>query len=53
MGISKKQVQLGESNDEYVVVKGGLQENDEVYLSEPATAMDKKITLIAKAETNL
>jgi multidrug efflux pump subunit AcrA (membrane-fusion protein) len=44
--ISKQQVVLGKSNDEEVIVEKGLAEGDVVYLSEPASAKDMKITTL-------
>ncbi|PSL33238.1 efflux RND transporter periplasmic adaptor subunit [Chitinophaga ginsengisoli] len=44
--ISKHQVVLGKSNDEEVIVEKGLTEGDVVYLSEPASAKDMKITTL-------
>jgi len=44
--ISKHQVVLGKSNDEEVIVEKGLAEGDVVYLSEPASAKDMKITTL-------
>lgn len=41
--IEKREVKLGKSNDEEVIVLKGLQEGDEVYLAEPASAKDHKI----------
>jgi multidrug efflux pump subunit AcrA (membrane-fusion protein) len=43
---SKQQVVLGKSNDEEVIVEKGLAEGDLVYLSEPASAKDTKITTL-------
>jgi RND family efflux transporter MFP subunit len=45
-GVEKKQVKLGKSNDEEVTVESGLEEGDHIFLSEPAIAKDKKITLL-------
>lgn len=50
VGISKKQVSIGVSNDEFVEILSGLNENDQVYLTEPEAAREKKITLLASAE---
>jgi len=44
--ITKQQVVLGKSNDEEVVVDKGLAEGDVVYLSEPESAKDMKITTL-------
>lgn len=45
----KKQVELGASNDEFVVVKRGLEEGDQVYLNEPASARKSEITMLSQA----
>jgi hypothetical protein len=44
--ISKQQVTLGKSNDEEVIVEKGLAEGDVVYLSEPQSAKETKITTL-------
>ena len=38
----KKKKKMGDENENYVLVKKGLKENDEVWLSEPADAADLK-----------
>ncbi|WP_295120406.1 efflux RND transporter periplasmic adaptor subunit [uncultured Chitinophaga sp.] len=40
---TKKEVKLGRSNDEAVIVEKGLEEGDEVLLAEPAAAKDHKV----------
>jgi multidrug efflux pump subunit AcrA (membrane-fusion protein) len=47
----KKQVQLGQSNDEFVIVKDGLELNDVVYLNEPSGAKETELIALAKAKT--
>lgn len=49
-GTSKLEVKLGPANSEYVIVEDGLSVDDEVYLSEPQSAVDKKIELLADSE---
>lgn len=44
--ISKKQIELGKSNNDIVIVKKGLEENDVIYLSKPEDIDDKSITLL-------
>lgn len=51
MGIIKKQIGLGAANDEYVIVETGLDENDEVYLTEPTSARNAEIKVLASLES--
>ncbi|MDO7172879.1 efflux RND transporter periplasmic adaptor subunit [Mariniflexile sp. AS56] len=44
--IEKKQVELGLANNEVVIIKKGLNENDVVYLNAPADLEEKSITLL-------
>ncbi len=44
--ITKKEIELGESNFDAVIVKNGLNENDVVYLSKPEGLEEKSITPI-------
>ncbi|MEN3324606.1 RND transporter [Mariniflexile soesokkakense] len=44
--IEKKQVELGLSNNEVVIIKKGLNENDVVYLNAPTDMEEKSITLL-------
>ncbi|MFG6687600.1 efflux RND transporter periplasmic adaptor subunit [Mariniflexile sp. HNIBRBA6329] len=44
--IEKKQVELGLANNEVVIIKKGLKENDVVYLNAPADMEEKSITLL-------
>lgn len=44
--IEKKQVELGLSNNEVVIIKKGLKENDVVYLNAPTDMEEKSITLL-------
>ncbi|WP_372758085.1 efflux RND transporter periplasmic adaptor subunit [Mariniflexile sp.] len=46
--IEKKQVELGLANNEVVIIKKGLNENDVVYLNAPADMEEKSITLLNK-----
>lgn len=46
-GITRKQVKLGATNAEYVIVEEGIDEGDEVYLSEPENARTKKLVLLS------
>tara|TARA_R110002050_G_scaffold300364_1_gene469400 strand:- start:7040 stop:8284 length:1245 start_codon:yes stop_codon:yes gene_type:complete len=46
LSIEKKQVELGLSNNEVIVVNKGLKENDVVYLNKPEDLDDKSITLL-------
>ena len=43
LSIEKKEVELGSSNVDEVVIKNGLEENDIVYLSKPEGMDDKNI----------
>ncbi len=47
VGITKKQVQLGAANDEFVIIKKGISEGDEVYLSEPVSARNQEIQTLS------
>jgi hypothetical protein len=44
--IEKREVKLGKSNDEVVIVEKGLEAGDEVYMSEPASAKDNKLVVL-------
>lgn len=44
--IEKKQVELGLANNEVVIIKKGLKENDVVYLNAPTDMEEKSITLL-------
>jgi len=44
--IGKKQVELGLSNNDVVIITKGLKENNVVYLSKPEDTDDKSITLL-------
>ncbi|GAB1857409.1 hypothetical protein MHTCC0001_22450 [Flavobacteriaceae bacterium MHTCC 0001] len=44
--IEKKQIELGISNNDAVIIKRGLEENETVFLSKPEDAEDKSITLL-------
>lgn len=44
--IEKRQVELGLANNEVVIIKKGLNENDVVYLNAPANMEEKSITLL-------
>lgn len=46
-GISKQQVELGRANEEFVIVINGLKDNQEVFLTEPLSAKEKKINTIS------
>ncbi len=46
LSIDKKQVELGASNNEVIIVKKGLKEGDIVYLNKPSDLEDKTITLL-------
>lgn len=46
LAIDKKQVELGVSNNEVVVISKGLKEGEVVYLNKPADLDDKSITLL-------
>lgn len=52
VGISKKEVKLGRANDEFVVVLDGIEENDEVFLTEPESARDKSINPLTATASN-
>ena len=44
LSIEKKQVELGLSNNEVIIINKGLKENDVVYLNKPEDLDDKSIT---------
>lgn len=44
--VQKKQVELGLSNNEEVIISKGLKENETVYLNKPEDTDDKSITLL-------
>ncbi|WP_203258858.1 efflux RND transporter periplasmic adaptor subunit [Hyunsoonleella ulvae] len=44
--IEKKQIELGMSNNDMVIIKNGLKENETVFLSKPQDTEDKSITLL-------
>lgn len=44
--IEKREVKLGKSNDEEVVVEKGLEKGDRLYMAEPPAAKDNKLTLL-------
>ncbi len=44
--IEKREVLLGKSNDEVVIVEKGLEAGDEIFMSEPASAKDNSIVPI-------
>ncbi|WNH12843.1 efflux RND transporter periplasmic adaptor subunit [Thalassobellus suaedae] len=46
LSIEKRQVELGSSNNEVIIVNKGLKENDVVYLNKPEDLDDKSITLL-------
>ncbi len=47
VGISKQEVKIGASNDEFAVIEEGLKEADEVFLTEPSSALETEITLLS------
>ena len=46
LSIDKRQVELGLSNNETVIINNGLKEGDIVYLSKPEDSDNKSITLL-------
>ena len=44
--IDKKQVELGESNEDVIIVKKGLKEKDIVYLTKPKDLDEKSVQLL-------
>lgn len=44
--IQKRQIEIGKSNNDAVIVKKGLKENDIIYLNKPEDMEDKSIILI-------
>ncbi|MFI1743454.1 efflux RND transporter periplasmic adaptor subunit [Thalassobellus sediminis] len=46
LSIEKKQVELGLSNNEVIIIEKGLKEGDVVYLNKPEDTDDKSITLL-------
>ncbi|MEN7547231.1 efflux RND transporter periplasmic adaptor subunit [Rapidithrix thailandica] len=53
MGITKQEVLVGKSNDNEVIIKSGLQIEDQVFLSTPEGMADSKINLLTPSEKNL
>ncbi|QHT70283.1 HlyD family efflux transporter periplasmic adaptor subunit [Rhodocytophaga rosea] len=45
-GLIKQQVKIGQTNDNEAVIMEGLQESDQVYLSVPKNAEDKKLIVL-------
>ncbi len=45
-GIEKREVKLGKSNDEVVIVEKGLEAGDEVYMSEPESAKNHSLVVL-------
>lgn len=52
VGANKKEVKLGRANDEYVIVLEGLEENTEVYLTEPESAKEAKVKTLTASTSN-
>lgn len=52
VGTSKKEVKLGRANDEFVIVLEGLEENNEVFLTEPESAKESKVKTLTAAISN-
>ncbi len=48
LSINKQQIELGQSNNEVVIVNKGLSENDIVYLNKPEGLEDESIILLDK-----
>ena len=46
LSIEKQEVELGSSNNEVVIIKNGLKENDVVYLNKPEDLEEKSIKLL-------
>ena len=46
LSIDKKEIEMGESNLDVVIIKKGLNENDVVYLSKPEGLEEKDILSI-------
>ena len=44
--IEKKQVLLGKSNNNIIIIQKGLKENDVLYLNKPEGYEEKSITLL-------
>jgi len=44
--IDKKQIEMGDSNEDVVIIKNGLKEKDQVYLSKPEGLEEKSIALL-------
>jgi HlyD family secretion protein len=49
-GLVKQQVKVGQTNDNEAVIMEGLQESDQVYLSVPKNAEDKKLIVLQSGE---
>jgi HlyD family secretion protein len=48
IGVVTKEVVTGETNEDQAVIKEGLQENDQVYLSTPPNAKDIEVVRLQK-----
>ena len=51
LGIIKQEVELGISNSDQVIIKSGLSEGQNVYLSDPSGAEDKVLSRISKQQS--
>lgn len=52
VGVTKQQVLLGPANSEFVIVNEGLEEGDQVYLSEPKGASDSRIKTLTASQAS-
>ncbi len=52
VGTSKKEVKLGRANDEFVIVLEGIDENTEVFLTEPESAKESKVKTLTASISN-
>lgn len=53
LGITKQEVSLGKSNSDEVIILEGLEENDQVYLSDPDGMSDKEIEFLQPEDDQL
>lgn len=52
VGVTKQQVLLGPANSEFVIVNEGLEEGDQVYLSEPKGASDSGMKTLTASQAS-
>jgi HlyD family secretion protein len=47
VSVIKQEVRIGASNDEYAVIEEGIEEEDEVFLTEPTAGIDAEINTLS------